>query len=221
MGTPRPCIQAPGLCPRFPGGSGGGNRGRGGEARASTVAQQCWTLQGSGILENPGWGRQMTKACWPPSLGTLVTKSGQLGEGPRDPLARYNRVFGPSAGRHDRCCHQIAWLAWDQSFGKWVKLFAKLRIRWSPFLQTGILSGSGGGGGWWQGGLGPRTAAGCLAGKESPWQVAAQTSRWAGPREQGIVPASGGGREWWGAGSLVVGTGKQSWGSSGRIGFGA
>lgn len=41
------------------------------------------------------------------------------------------------------------------------------------------------------------------------------------PQGAGVVPASGGGREWWGAGSLVVGTGKQSWGSSGRIGFGA
>lgn len=59
------------------------------------------------------------------------------------------------------------------------------------------------------------TAAGWLA-RKSPWQVAALESRCAGPRDGGHL-CLWGCRECWGAGPLVVGMGKQSRGSPGRM----
>lgn len=57
-------------------------------------------------------------------------------QGPAGPSCQ--RPVGPSAGRQDRCLHQTAGLARNQPFGKWVKLFPKLRIRQVPFFRLGF-----------------------------------------------------------------------------------
>lgn len=64
MGRLRPCIQAPGLRPGFPGGSGGENRGTGGGGATGPVLLpiSAGPYRGGEFWRTQGGGRQMTKA---------------------------------------------------------------------------------------------------------------------------------------------------------------
>lgn len=72
----------------------GERRGKQGHRRGGQGQYCCPSVldpTGEGNSGEPRVGSANDKSSWPQSLGTLVTKSGQPGEGPRDPLARYNR----------------------------------------------------------------------------------------------------------------------------------
>ena len=77
--------------PWVPWGERRGKQGQGRRGQGQYCCPSVLDPTGEGNSGERGVGSANDKSSWPQSLGTLVTKSGEPGEGRRDPLARYNR----------------------------------------------------------------------------------------------------------------------------------